>query len=224
MSEPSDLPALARELGVKSVHLLACARELGLPVRRVAAKLTKSQVEQLRRAHAAGQVKKPQRPKFTPPPHVDPDQSSTCECCELRFTHKASEDSSVCPKCREHYEISNETPERVISRLESHIERWRELRERAVSVAERCRDQTGSALHARDVWRRALVEVAVAHETMPNGACCCGSGKYPCVTRRVLEESNRGIARQVEKFEALREEDLMEFLLGNTRGVYEEDD
>lgn len=56
MAEPTSVPELAKELGVKIPDVLRACGTLGLPVRRGAARLTSRQVQRLRRAHADGVV------------------------------------------------------------------------------------------------------------------------------------------------------------------------
>lgn len=60
-----------------------------------------------------------------------------------------------------------------------------------------------------------MVEIVVAHDQLEDGSCCCGADNFPCVTRRQLEESNRGIARQIELLEGLSEKELQKFLHGD---------
>jgi hypothetical protein len=76
-----------------------------------------------------------------------------------------------------------------------------------------------AALQSRDKWRRALVEVALAHEPTERGGCCCGATKYPCVTRRQLEIVNLGIAKQVERLEGLSDKELEQVLYGDDRAL-----
>jgi hypothetical protein len=68
-----------------------------------------------------------------------------------------------------------------------------------------------AALHSRDSWRRALVEVALVHEKTDAG-CLCGAKVYPCMTMQAIERANRGVARQVEVFCALSDEERGEAL------------
>lgn len=76
-----------------------------------------------------------------------------------------------------------------------------------------------AAMASRDKWRRVLVEVALGHEQMETGGSPCGAQRFPCVTRRQLELSNLGIAKEVELLEALPEEEFRALLYGSDDAI-----
>jgi hypothetical protein len=139
-----------------------------------------------------------------------------CGCCGFYFVYdKDGSTPEHCNTCIGHYPRQDESTARTIERLMEHDGRWRK---RVADASEKATDYEGrmrSALRSRDLWRRTLVEIIVAHEPLTDGSCCCGAGGFPCVTRRQLEVSNRGIARQVETLEGLSEEELEKFMRGD---------
>jgi hypothetical protein len=64
-----------------------------------------------------------------------------------------------------------------------------------------------TALHSRDSWRGACVETVLEHESTATGGCKCGANAFPCFTWRALEDANRGILRQVERFGTMKDRD-----------------
>lgn len=217
MTHPIDVPGLARELGVKIVDILDCARELRLPVRRGAARLTVAQANRLREEWKAGRLtSRSSRPKVVPPPPQPRSDVFKCGCCGFYFVYdRDGSPPEHCNTCIGHYPRQDESTARTIERLMEHDGRWQK---RVADASEKATDYEGrmrSALRSRDLWRRTLVEIIVAHEPLTDGSCCCGAGEFPCVTRRQLEVSNWGIARQVETLEGLSEKELEKFMRGD---------
>jgi hypothetical protein len=219
MTHPIDVPGLARELGVKIVDILDCARELRLPVQRGAARLTAAQANRLRQEWKAGRLtSRSNRPKFALSSSPPPPRSEIfkCGCCGFHFVYdRDGSPPEHCSACSGHYPRQGEPTGRTIERLMEHDSRWRQRVADASAKATDYERRMRSALQSRDLWRRTLVEIVVAHEPLTDGSCCCGAGEFPCVTRRQLEVSNRGLARQVETLEGLSEEELNKFLHGD---------
>lgn len=220
MAHPTDVPALAKELGVRINDILDCAHEIGLPIRRGAARLTAAQANRLREEREAGRLTRrssSSRPQYSPPPPKPPPTDVfKCSCCGFRFSHDADGDlPEHCSVCVRHYPKPNEPDSRAIERLTEHDGRWRQRVDFASKKATEYENRMRSALRSRDTWKRVLVEIVVAHEPLGDGGCCCGAANFPCVTRRQLEDSNKGIAREIEKLESLGEEELSRFLHGD---------
>lgn len=218
MPDPIDIPGLARELGVRGVDVLACARRIGLPVQRMAARLTTAQANRLREERKSGGMQRHRNRPIIASPSPQPTWS-TCVCCKFKFIHGSDETPEFCDNCRDHYCQEREAATRTIVRLTEHEHR---LRERVAAVSQKVGEydiRMRSALGSRDKWKRALVEVILAHEPLDDGGCCCGAERFPCVTRRQLEDSNRGIARQVETLEGMSLEELEKFLYGDDSAI-----
>lgn len=213
MADYLFVPDIAREFGVKIPDVLRTAQNLGLPIRRGAARLTPSQVRQLREAYKHGStIRRP--PPEPPRPRFAGLRTSRCHCCGLAFELKEDETQLHCGLCADHYEVDGEDANRTIRRLNSHVELFRGRYEQVAAKATEFQARMKSALASRDKWRRMLVEVALGHEP-ERGGCCCGAPVYPCGTRRQVEMSNRGIHRQIEQFEGMHHDELLEVLYGD---------
>jgi hypothetical protein len=86
----------------------------------------------------------------------------------------------------------------------------------ALTMSARMKDV---AYESRAKWRAALAEVVLDHDEGPDGVCWCGE-KIPCRTWRKLEETNKGIHRQVEKWASWDDKRLEEFL-GEERSTHD---
>lgn len=214
MAEHVFVPDIAREFGVKIADVLRTAERLSLPIRRGAARLTSLQAQQLRQAYKDGAP----RQRFVPPPPPQPRferlRTSRCLCCDLSFKQKESEADLHCELCADHYEIAGEDASRTIARLVAHIELFRGRYEQVATKATSYENRMKSALASRDKWRKMLVEVMLGHEPEKSG-CCCGAPVLPCGTRRQVEMSNRGIYRQIEQFEGMHHDELLELMYGD---------
>jgi hypothetical protein len=120
-----------------------------------------------------------------------------------------------CGRCADHYEVDGEDANRTIRRLGSHVDLFRERYEQVALKATDYEKRMKSALASRDKWRHMLVEVALGHEPA-QGGCCCGAPVFPCGTRKQVEMSNRGIYRQIEQFEGLHNDELLDALYGDS--------
>lgn len=214
MTEHVFVPDIAREFGVKIADVLRTAERLGLPVKRGAARLTSLQVQQLRQAYKDGATRR----RFIPPPPPQPRferlRTSRCPCCDLSFRQKESEADLHCEQCADHYEIAGEDTRRTIARLSVHEKLFRGRYEQVGAKATSYETRMKSALASRDKWRQMLIEVMLGHEP-EKGGCCCGAPVFPCGTRRQVEMSNRGIYRQIEQFEGMHHDELLEVMYGD---------
>lgn len=205
---------LAKELGTSNRVVVSIAQELQLPVIRGVAQLTARQ-EQLIRDRFHAKHSRVQRVPPPPPPVVrQPKQEVKyvrCACCELGFQYVIGPDHirpDWCPHCLSHYEVDNEPEARTISRLSDHVQRTRKAHKETASSAGKYYDDMKRAYESRQKWKIALVDIALGHEKADEGKCSCGANKFPCVTMRALEQSNRGIARQIDRLSSLTPEQL----------------
>jgi hypothetical protein len=210
---------LARELGVRSNDIFWHAEQVGIKVNRVAANLTPSQVQRIRdritgmqqrtaerqqaaaRAQARAQGAMP-KIDHTLPAGLPDGPTTACACCQLRIS---SPRTRYCEPCGDHYFIKGEDSRRRDSRTADHEERHVRAYRTAWTKAHEYADKMKGALHSRDVWRGALVEVIGEHAPTKDG-CACGDKAFPCFTIRSLERINRGIAREVDRFLAMPED------------------
>lgn len=206
---------IGKEFGVMAVDVTNAAEVLGINARRRSAKLTPTQATQLRNYFTARS--RPSPPTTSQRPlSLESEQSrhGTCECCEMKFVYHpirvaAKIESDVrCGDCREHYPLSGESSEREIERLSNHNERLRKHWTFAAERATQYENRMKSALRSRHLWRAALVRALQVHERTGDGRCACGFASYPCPTVATLEEANQGIARQVERFLTLNDDEL----------------
>jgi hypothetical protein len=133
----------------------------------------------------------------------------------LGFEHKGSEVEFFCDRCRDHYEVGGEDINRTMKRLGSHNELFQRRYEEVASLAANYHQRMKAAMGSRDKWKRIVVEVALGHEPVENGSCCCGAPVFPCGTRRQVEMSNLGIFRQIEQFESMHNDELLDLLYGD---------
>jgi hypothetical protein len=135
----------------------------------------------------------------------------TCTCCQLPYRVQVPEGDPVprvCGDCLGHQGAGEESAERVRwERQEDHLRRtlaWTgRLREKATEMYE----EKQEAFQTRNRWRRAVVELVLAHgvgesESGDSGLCECGE-PFPCSVRRLLASINPGVASQVERFEEM---------------------
>lgn len=224
---------LAKELGVRPNEIMSMGSEVGIRVVRVASKLSPSQAEQIRR-HAAVEAQRRERAKSAAPA-VSPRPSKparalgqaaahaparpipsdgpehACSCCGLHVPASPSwstgDEPIRCPACAVHFEVPGEDQARLLARLQDHDARLGRAYLAAWTAAADFENRMKAALHSRDSWRGALVEVALAHDEAGSGRCKCGAKTFPCFTLKALEQANRGIARQVERFGTMSDED-----------------
>lgn len=217
---------LARELRVRSADIVKYAREEGMGLVSAAQPVSDAQAHKIRAAAAEGFILPPRRRGYGSSTSwrdpSDPDVrwiSGRCKCCSLPYSFREDEVKPPhCDDCQGHYEMADEPPSRTIERLNAHLAQTGHLlREMAETAAER-RQKMDAAYRSRDVWKRVLVEVAVAHIPGDDGKnCVCGAGEFPCATRRHLTLVNPGIAKEVERFEGLPEDDLQDVLYGDLK-------
>lgn len=229
---------LATELGVSKIEMFNVMQELRINAKRMTALLTTSQEETLRtffrnkatdrdRRYAAVRREQLSAPRSLRRVTVR-EFLKTCVCCDRRWIHRAEEDTPIrlCPICTSHYEQAGELIERRLARAESHAEMFREDMNAARSSFQKAFEERRVAYESRAKWRAALVEVVLDHDEGPDGLCWCGE-TVPCRTWRKLDEANKGIHRQVEKWSSWNEDRLEDFLYGDdraTRYVIDEDE
>ncbi len=222
---------LARELSIKAPALIRLANKIGINVIRVAATLSPGQAYRLRNAVEA---EKQQMRLSTQRASLPPRQSAVssratrsamgrCECCTYPFLYDEAAKPLFCSDCTEHHEQSDESIPRKVMRLEAHAEKGQarvaEYRE-ANNKLTRERDE---AYAKRDKWMRALVEIVVAHgPDEGSDDCVCGSKEFPCLTRRQLYHSNRGICERCEELEATSEAEFNKVLYGEDYGYFQD--
>lgn len=220
MAERVAVVDLAKEFRVDPADIVAYCSATGINVRRAAALLTFGQAETLRRAHRAGRIYRRRdapAPNYSLPATGNAGWAPThCECCLMGFQYpRDTETPPNCKDCVDHAPAYDEDPAREIGRLKDHDRRWRDLVRVTAENASKYRRKMQDAFRSRDLWKRALVEVAIAHEPADEGpGCVCGADVYPCVTRRQLTNSNLGIAKEIERLEALPAEEFDEVMRG----------
>ncbi|HEY8651884.1 MAG TPA: hypothetical protein VIL87_02150 [Dermatophilaceae bacterium] len=216
---------LAKELDLSKIEMFNTMQELRINAKRMDAFLSVPQEEKLRayfRNRATSRQKRMSnaaRP-WSPPP-TSPNRpalrgfSKVCKCCDRRWIHKAEEDSPrpLCDHCLGHYQKADEPIERKLERAEAHARLFRVERDRAWEHAGESSREKDVAYQSRSKWRAALAEVVLDHDEGPDGLCWCGE-KIPCRTWRKLDEANKGIHRQVEKWASWDDKRLEEFLRG----------
>jgi hypothetical protein len=222
---------LARELNIKAPALIRLANKIGINVIRVAATLSPGQAYRLRSAvdaekrqmRLATQMAGLVHPQPAASPSPAPRATSQCECCSYPFAHDEDEKPQFCSECREHHEQTDEPIQRELTRLQAHaakghtrVAEYREANNKLV----RERDE---AYVKRDKWMRALVEIVVAHGPEEDGdGCVCGSKDFPCLTRRQLRHSNRGIYERCEELEAMSEAEFNKVLYGDDYSFFQD--
>jgi hypothetical protein len=222
---------LARKLNIKAPALIRLANKIGINVIRVAATLTPGQAYRLRnavdaekqQARLATQMAAPVPPQPAVSPRPARPTISRCDCCDYPFAHDEDERSQLCTECRDHHEQTDESIERKLTRLQAHaamgyvrVAEYREANNKLV----RERDE---AYSKRDKWMRALVEIVVAHGPEEKGdGCVCGSKEFPCLTRRQLRHSNRGIYDRCEELEAMSEAEFNRVLYGDDYSFFQD--
>lgn len=222
---------LAKSSGVKPNAVLNSASRQGIRVTRVAANLRPDQADAIRRDLTAREAElgrpaggappprqrprppspSPSRPEATMPLTPEP---QLCTCCEvpLRFMTAADRGDvgpgGRCRPCQPHNAIAEGDTDRVLSRHREHQERllrsFTSWATRATDFEERMK----AALRTRDAWRKALVRVILNHEQHGAGRCQCGATEYPCSTVRSLDRVNPHIARRVEQYSTLTDDEL----------------
>lgn len=214
---------LARELGMKSPTLIRLANKIGINVIRVAATLSPGQAYRLRNAVEAEkqQIRLAAQMAVPAPGHPSPSARTThpaiaqCGCCGYSFVHEEDEKSRLCSDCKDHDERSDEAIERKLVRLQSHAEKGHTRVAEYRAANNKLTRERDEAYAKRDKWMRALVEIVIAHGPHEIGSgCVCGSNEFPCVTRRQLRHSNRGIYERCEELEAMSEAEFNRVLYG----------
>lgn len=219
---------LAKELGVRPLEMFTAMQELRLHAKRMDALLTAPQEETLRRHYAnkaaqrergirkSAQVTRTLAAQSPPTPAAPAPVPRTCPCCDRRWLAKGDDLLATCPPCRDHIMVANEQPDRRIARLESHLGLLRVDRDQAYEHAQGSNAGKQASYESRAKWRAALAEVVLDHEEGPDGLCWCGHA-MPCRTWRKLDDANKGIHRQIEKWSSWSEQRLDEFLYGESR-------
>lgn len=218
---------LAKELGVSKFEMFQVMQELRINAKRMDALLSDSQESQLRRYFANKRRYREQRgkqqvlqrdlvPQVVPP--VLREFPRTCSCCERRWVYRGERDEGLptCPSCVEHVSTVGEGLERRLARAESHTALYRTDRDAAYRRAQENHELRQAAYESRAKWRAALAEVVLDHDEGPDGVCWCGH-TMPCRSWLKLDEANRGIHRQVEKWSSWSDERLELFLYGDQR-------
>jgi len=236
-----SLPVLAKELGLNPHAALKVAERAGLPVKRYGVTLTLAQADKMRaqiqrdreaeearvrrwresERRAAEAVAKmhgastPVRPVGALPPRPLPGPAEACKCCGIEMPASPfpteAHGPRWCDNCSDHFELPGEAAGRRLTRLEDHDRRLRVAYAQTWQRARQYSDDQRRYRRSRDSWRGALVEVMALHEESPHG-CKCGAESFPCSTWSVLEASNRGITKQVDKFLAMKDADRDEVL------------
>lgn len=200
---------LARELHVRPLAIIQSAQRLKINVLRAAATLTAGQAERIRydvkaNGRPVGLVTAP-----APALKAPVQRAATCECCRLHFMYSAYENQPRwCAHCVSHHPGADDDVDRQIARLTDHEARMREKCDAATKAANDYEQRMKDAYSSRQKWKRALVEIVVWHEQTEELSCACGAPRWPCMTLRLLEDSNRGIHRAVEALTGLSPEAL----------------
>jgi hypothetical protein len=215
---------LAKELGVSQNAVMLLARKVEVTVTRGASKLALRQADRVRArardeaAHAAKAALRPlpglskRAPVGAAPAteQVRVGPATPCSCCGLNIGRRqrdAEDELPLCEQCMPHYAIAGEGDARSLARLQDHDRRLRLVYAQLWSRVTDLDDRLHAALRSRNSWRRVLVEVAACHEETPTG-CSCGAKSFPCMTRKKIEQVNRGIARQIEDYLTLDDDEL----------------
>ena len=109
---------------------------------------------------------------------------------------------------------------------ESHAGIYKADRDAAYQAAQQNHELRQAAYESRAKCRAALAEVVLDHDEGPDGRCWCGQ-TMPCRSWLKLDEANRGIHRQVEKWSSWSDERLELLLSGDDRAksaVLDEDE
>lgn len=241
--ENRETPAsIAKQYGARPLDIYKVMQDMKLGVGSMGAKLNGLQAAKLhkyyqnlakvnadRAKRLAQQTSTAPVERFTVPPVQKPrperEWPKHCQCCDLKWIYLADEDANkpYCDKCEGHHPKAGEDDARRIARATEHAARYKGMADRAYASAATAHDEKGQAYRSRTRWSRALAEVVLDHEPDEEGNCWCG-GPYPCRTWRRLEEANKGVHHQVEKWSALSDERLEEVLYGEdyTRMLDEE--
>lgn len=228
---------LAKELGVPKLDMWHAMQELRINAKRMDARVSDRQVGALRtyysnkqraRARRAAQAVVRDRPSSVPPIPVAREFPRTCPCCDRRWVHRGIEDlvGTLCPQCEGHRAVPGEDIERRLARAEQHAAIYSQERDAAYEAVQESHRLRVAAYDSRAKWRAAVAEVVLDHDEGPDGLCWCGHA-LPCRTWMKLDEANRGIHRQVEKWSSWSEARLEEFLYGESRArssVIDEDE
>lgn len=228
---------LAKELGVPKFELWQTMQQLRINAKRMDARLSDSQESLLRRHFANKRKDRDRRAALArPATHSSPvvavpaqrEFPRTCPCCDRRWVFRGVEDqaSTVCPACEAHRSMADEDLDRRLARAESHAQLYRADRDAAYRLAQEYHAHRTEAFESRAKWRAALAEVVLDHDEGPDGLCWCGQ-TMPCRSWLKLDEANRGIHRQVEKWASWSTGVLEDFLYGEDRGsgaVIDEDE
>ncbi|WP_063042337.1 hypothetical protein [Nocardia grenadensis] len=150
----------------------------------------------------------PQRPKIDGPVPL-----YSCACCGRSVGRPSIEmiefgADLYCPLCVEHYEIPDEPPDRELERLRAHDADLRAYARKAWVMATEYRDRMKGAYRSRDTWRASFAEVVLPHEPGEDGACVTCRRPAPCEVWTALEDSNRGVFKEMEKLSGLEGRDL----------------
>lgn len=232
--------SIARQYGVRPMDIYKVMQEMKLGVGAMGAKLNGPQAQKLH-AHyqnmakvnedrAKRNARKLEATQHSPlvtrgegvtmpvvqKPRPEREWPKHCECCDLKWIYLSDEDTYKphCPQCEGHHPKAGEDLTRRLRRATNHAERYRAMADRAYASAAQAHDEKQQAYRSRTHWNRALAEVVLDHEPDEDGNCWCGI-PYPCRTWRKLEEANKGVHRQVEKWSTLSEERLAEVLYGD---------
>lgn len=228
---------LAKELDVPKFEMWQTMQELRINAKRMDARLSDAQESLLRtfysnkrtareRRAAQAAAGPPRLPMVRVP--VERDFPRTCPCCERRWVHRGVEDhaSTMCVKCQGHCSVAGEDMGRRLARAEDHAAMYKRDRDAAYDFAQENHRLRTVAYESRAKWRAALAEVVLDHDEGPDGLCWCGH-TLPCRTWLKLDEANRGIHRQVEKWSSWSDVRLEEFLYGEVHAgsaVIDEDE
>lgn len=221
---------LSRELGVSKLEMYKALQELHINVKRMAARLNQQQEARVRtyftnraKASHGPMPNTPRVPPSDPPPAASPhlrEFPKTCNCCDRLWLLRAEADTPrpICDECVEHHVRPDEPIGRRLERAESHARIFRAERDRAFAYAAESDAFKRIAYESRAKWRAALVEVVLDHDEDQGGLCWCGDA-LPCRTWRMLEEANKGIHRNVERWASWSDKRLDEFLYGEGRAL-----
>lgn len=211
---------LARDLGTKPGTIIHLAEALQIPVIRVVAELTPGQEARIRDLYERGDWRARERRDREAPQVADPVPAiryGTCSCCGLHFRHDPGLPAGElrCAPCREHYEIEGEAAARTIVRLSEHERRLRMWYEHAAEQATDNERRMHEAYRSRQKWKAALVEAVLGHEPKGTGGCTCGASESPCTSVRIVDATNRGITREIERLGGLSRRALEAELYGD---------
>jgi hypothetical protein len=218
---------LAKEYGLRLPEVQECARKVGVPAQKGAAKVPPAQVDRMRPELEAirrrnqwvrnqqssvsieladHRVEEVQEKAPDDVVHVE------CACCQLTLDCRGDLGEPYCGYCRDHFQMPGESTQRKLARLSDHDQRMRAAYVRARSAYYECRGDYGARLahmiENRNEWRAAATRLVIDHRETDKGRCGKCNQSFPCESVKILTRVNRGFARKVETLAGFSDEEL----------------